>query len=316
MIRVEAPLRLPLGGGGTDLPSYYIGRGGFLVTACLRDAVRVTLQPRGAAAGSAGPWIEEALRHLGPPAGIEARVESDLPPGSGLGGSGAVLVALAHALRLWRGERPAPRLLAEEAFRVERQGMGRPIGRQDAFAAAYGGVLALRIDRDGRTRVRRLRLARPHLRALERALLLVDTGVRRDAAVPLAEQERSALGGTGVVELMDAIGDLGRLSARLIEAGRPAGLGAIFRRHWELKRRLTPGTATTGAERCIALGLGAGARGGKLIGAGGGGFVLLHCGTARPAVIGALTAAGFETRPVRLAARGSHALPAESVRAA
>lgn len=310
MISVAAPLRLPLGGGGTDLPYYYSRRGGFLVAAALRDRVRVSLRAAAGGAPAADPWIEQALRHLGAPAGLEVRVDSDLPPRSGLGGSGAVLVALAHALRLWRGEAVSPRLLAEEAFRIERERMGRPVGKQDPYVAAYGGVLALRINVQGRTEARRLRLGRVRARVLERSLLLVDTGRRRDAARALGAQERAAEQGAGAIEMMDRIRALGRRAACLLESGRTAGLGAIFQRHWEIKERLTPHTGTAEARRCLVVARAAGARGGKLIGAGGGGFVLLGCGAQRAAVGRALREEGFAARRVFLEPGGSRPVAA------
>jgi D-glycero-alpha-D-manno-heptose-7-phosphate kinase len=326
MIEVSTPLRLPLGGGGTDLPHYCERRGGRLVAAAIRDAVHVRLSAAAEPAAPAetwdggcgsnaarrpadDPWLAEALRHLGAPPDLRVEVRSEVPAGSGLGGSGAVLVALSHALRLWRGERPAPRVLAEEAFRVERLLMGRPVGRQDPYAAAYGGILELRIRPDGSTIARRLRLAPAVLRALERSLLLADTGTRRDAARLLAEQERAA-GRAEAAQAMEGIHAIGRKVGRCLESGRAAMLGALFRRHWDLKRRLTTSTSTAAAEHCLDLGLATGARGGKLIGAGGGGFVLFDCGASRPRVERALAAGGFRTRRVALAARGSRLIAA------
>jgi D-glycero-alpha-D-manno-heptose-7-phosphate kinase len=313
MIRVSAPLRLPLGGGGTDLPAYYSRRGGFLVAAAIADSVQVTLGPARPGRGDAGhrrgggppdPFVAQAMYLLGAPAAMEVRIESSVPPGSGLGGSGAVLVALAHALRVWRGEAAPRRLLAEEAFRIERERMGRPVGKQDAYAAAYGGVLALHIDPDGTCRPQRLKLERRVARFLEDSLLLADTGGRRDAASILAAQERAG-GARASLEALDRIRSLGRRASAGLAAGRPGALGPLFRRHWDIKRRLSSAPSTPEAERILAMAERAGARGGKLIGAGGGGFVLLECGRARGAVEGALAAAGVVTRRVRLRGRGS-----------
>jgi D-glycero-alpha-D-manno-heptose-7-phosphate kinase len=307
MIRVSAPLRLPLGGGGTDLPAYYSQRGGFLVAAAIADSVQVTLEPgrnRSGGAAEPDPFVLQALRLLGAPAEVQVRVDSALPAGSGLGGSGAVLVALAHALRVWRGDAAPRRLLAEEAFRIERERMGRPVGKQDAYAAAYGGVLALRIDPDGTCWPRRLRLKPAVARFLEHSLLLADSGGRRDAASLLAAQERAG-GERAEIEALDQIRFLGRRASAGLAGGRPAALGSLFRRHWEIKRRLASAPSTPEAERILALAEAAGASGGKLIGAGGGGFVLLDCGRAREAVERALAAAGVATRRVRLRGRGS-----------
>ncbi len=315
MIRASAPLRLPLGGGGTDLPSYYTRRGGFLVAAALRDAVRVTLRTAAEPSAAEDPWVRQALLHLGAPAGVHAEVESDAPAGSGLGGSGALLVALAHALRALKGERAPARDLAEQAFDVERLRMGRPVGKQDSYAAACGGIVALSIEPGGRTVARRLRLGGALRARLERSLLLVDTGRRRDASVALAAQEGATSEEGEALRALDRIRALGERCARLLESGRSAGLGSLFRSHWEIKRTLTPHTATPEAQRCLDLGLAVGARGGKLIGAGGGGFVLFDCGPRRRAVQEALGAEGFATRGVRLRARGSRLLGARSSRA-
>jgi D-glycero-alpha-D-manno-heptose-7-phosphate kinase len=308
-IAASAPLRLPLGGGGTDLPWYASrrGRGGLLVAAAIRNRVRVTLDTgdgRGRAAVDSR-WLREALRLLGAPCGISVRLESDVPPGSGLGGSGAVLVALGHALARLRGRSCTARHLAEQAYRVEHDLMGRPVGRQDPYVAAYGGVIRLRIARDGATSVQRLRLASETLGALEGSLLLADTGERRSAAKSLGAQRRAASRGVGVLRTLDAIRTIGRRIARHLEEGRTTSLGDAFRQHWELKRTLCAGTSTAAAERCLRLALEAGALGGKLVGAGGGGFVLLDCGPQRLRVRRALAASGFEARRVRLGVHGS-----------
>jgi D-glycero-alpha-D-manno-heptose-7-phosphate kinase len=313
VIRVRAPLRLPLGGGGTDLPSYYSRRGGFLVAAALRDAVTVTLRDRGEAPPApptTDPWLEQAMRRLGFPADLHAEIASDAPAGCGLGGSGALLVALAHALCLWRGEKPAPRLLAEEAFRIERHEMGRPVGKQDAYVAAYGGLIELRLDRRGSVTVRRLRPGLAARRRLERSLLLADSGRRRDAARPLAAQEKRLAEEPGVLAAMESIRRLGRRIARGLDRGHAAGLGAMFRRHWEIKRGLTALASSAETERCLEIAKAEGARGGKGIGAGGGGFVLLECGGRREAVRQALERGGFACREVRLDPRGSRACAA------
>lgn len=305
----SAPLRLPLGGGGTDLPWYASRRGGFLVAAALRSRVRVTLESldRRRQPEANTKWLREALRHLDAPRGLTARVESSVPPGCGLGGSGAVLVALGHALARWRGEPSTPRQLAEQAYYVEHDRMGSPIGKQDPYVAAYGGVIELRISRDGSTRVRQLFLTRATLDALEEALLLVDTGGRRSAARTLEEQRRAARRSVRVLGDMDSIRAIGLRMARHLERGHLSSIGREFNEHWKLKRTLSASTSTSSAERCLGVALRAGARGGKLIGAGGGGFVLLDCGCARPRVVRALAAEGFRGRRVRMESRGSRA---------
>ncbi|MEE9218972.1 MAG: hypothetical protein V3U98_07880 [Acidobacteriota bacterium] len=324
-IRAVAPLRIPLGGGGTDLPWYASRSGGFLVSVAIRRHVRVELEAEagmdpqatsdlrpgsernGGGSHAASDWVRQAMRHLGMGGGVHVRIDSDAPAGSGLGGSGAVLVALGHALSLWRGEVATPRRLAEQAFRIEHECMGRPVGRQDPYLAAYGGVLALRIHRSGRARPRRLRLPASTVRALERTLLLADTGERRDAARALDSQRRAAEDSAEAVRAMDAIHAIGHEVATLLERGRIDALGEVFRRHWELKRCLSGCTSTAAAQRCLSVALGAGARGGKLIGAGGGGFVLLDCGPERSHIERVLSRAGFEVQRVQIDPRGSRA---------
>ena len=306
-IVASAPLRLPLGGGGTDLPWYASRRGGFLVAAAIRSRVRVTLETpdRGRQPMAMTKWMREALRHLDAPRGITARVESSLPPGSGLGGSGAVLVALGHALARWCGEPSNARQLAEQAYGVEHDRMGCPIGKQDPYVAAYGGVIELKISRDGSTRLRQLSLSSATRGALEEALLLVDTGGRRSAARTLEEQRRAARRNAQMLRSMDSIRAIGLRMVRHLERGHLSSIGKEFNEHWKLKRTLSAGTSTAAAERCLSLALQAGARGGKLIGAGAGGFVLLDCGRVRPGVLRALAASGFRGLRVRLESGGS-----------
>ncbi len=308
-IVASAPLRLPLGGGGTDLPWYASRRGGFLVAAAIRSRVRVTLEvpDRGRQTTAMTKWMREALRHLDAPRGVTARVESSIPPGSGLGGSGAVLVALGHALARLRGEPSNARQLAEQAYRVEHDRMGCPIGKQDPYVAAYGGIIELKIARDGSVRVRQLSLSSATRGALEETLLLVDTRGRRRAATILEEQQRAARRSVRLLRSMDSIRAIGLRMARHLERGHLSSIGKEFNEHWGMKRTLSAGTSTVAAELCLSLGLEAGARGGKLIGAGGGGFVLLDCGRARSRVLRALAASGFRGRRVRLDPAGSRA---------
>lgn len=273
MILVRAPLRVSLGGGGTDLPSYYSKHGGFVVSAAIDKYVYVAvnqipsdeyLLKYAESERVADPSVirHPILREVlsGQPAGVEVAVLADVPARTGLGSSGAFTVA---CLKAFRPNLPA-RWLAEEASWVEIDRLGRPVGEQDQYVAAYGGVRCYTFFASGAVTVDPLAVP-----GLDDRLLLFDTGETRDAAQVLGPQHEA-------VENLHETRKIGRkVYDALLE--RDYGTFAdLMDAHWRVKRERSPGITTPEIDRAYELGRANGARGGKLVGAGGGGFLMFY----------------------------------------
>jgi len=294
-VTARAPTRIDFGGGWTDVPPYSEECGGCVCNVAIARyaTARITsADDRGA--DEAGPSAEGALARAAlARSGLAGRVSltlrSDFPFGAGLGGSSAAGVAALAALASWRRERPAREALAEESRRVEVEDLGVAGGRQDHYAAAFGGALALRFARQG-VRVEPIPLAPELAASLERRCTIVYSGQSRISgetitAVLDAYRRRDAR----VVAALDAMKRLaGRMSAALA-AGALDDLGALVGEHWQWQRALHPAITTPRIEAIVAAAAGAGALGAKALGASGGGCVLVvapesHAGRVRDAV--------------------------------
>jgi D-glycero-alpha-D-manno-heptose-7-phosphate kinase len=292
-VAVRAPLRISLGGGGTDLPSHYADHGGFVLSAAIDRYVRVRVGPAPGprfrlehlateevddVSEVQHPILRAALARHGDGGPLALSSTGDVPPGTGLGSSGAYTVGAVHALELAAGHSPSRAELAEAACRIELGDMGRTVGKQDQYAAAFGGVNALTFDRDGTVHVRPLELGPASRRALDEQFLLFSAGGERSAADMLAGQvERTLAGDAELHANLSRTEELARQACAELEADEPAGLCALMEEQWALKReRLT----RVPMERVVRLrehALEAGAGGVMLMGAGGGGFLLV-CG--------------------------------------
>jgi D-glycero-alpha-D-manno-heptose-7-phosphate kinase len=292
----RAPLRLALGGGGTDLPSYYREHGGFVVSAAIDRYVHLSLKR---AADSRfrlqhleleevdrveevrHPILRAALEHHWSGGPLELSSRGEVPPGTGLGSSGSYTVCTLKALALAAGRDLAPEELAEDASRIEIEVLGRPVGKQDQYAAALGGARAYTFHRDGRVEARSLRLPETTLRALREEFLLFHTGEVRSAAEILSHQVKGTLAGdTRTTENLHRGKQLALESAEALETGDLARFAELMEGHWEVKRARAPGAVTERAEELRRLAVAAGALGVMLMGAGGGGFLLAY--TTRP----------------------------------
>lgn len=326
MILATAPLRLSLGGGGTDLPAYASRFGGFVVSAAIDRFVHVVVNPRfqrsvriayarteivARSADVEHPIVREALAATGIESSIEVVSIADLPANSGLGSSSTFTVALLAALRAHRGESPTPRALAEEACAIEIDRLGEPIGRQDQFVAAFGGVVAMTFGPGAEVGVEKVVAPPGTLERLASALFLVHTGIERPARVVLAEQGRAIAHDEQALLAMRRIEGIGREVARSLGRGDVDAYGEILHEHWEHKRRTTSAMSDPAIDALYDEGRRAGATGGKLVGAGGGGFVLFHVPEPRrEAFLAAMRererrvlAVRFEAEGVRIAAR-------------
>lgn len=321
-VAVRAPLRISLGGGGTDLPSHFASHGGFVLSAAIDRYVRVRVGPAGGPrfrlehleteevdkpSQVRHPILRAALARHGDGAPLALASSGDVPPGTGLGSSGAYAVATVHALELAAGGSPGAAELAEAACRIELEDMGRTVGKQDQYAAAFGGVNALTFGRDGTVAVRRLELGPAATRALEEQFLLFSAGGERSAADILAGQvERTLAGDEELHANLSRTGELAREACAALEADDPDGMCALMDEQWALKRARLTRVPMERVERLRERALEAGAGGAMLMGAGGGGFLLV-CGGDTEGVRAAMAANGAPEMPFAVDGHGSAA---------
>jgi D-glycero-alpha-D-manno-heptose-7-phosphate kinase len=288
----RAPLRISLGGGGTDLPSYYSEHGGFLVSGAIDKYVYMLthtvfqrryrmkyseLEEVDEIAQISHPILRETLlRHWrGNP--LEIASVADVPAGTGMGSSGAYTVCLIKGLAHARRTSITPGALAEAACEIEIDVLGEPVGKQDPYVAAHGGICAYTFHPDGTVDVEPLELGPSVLGRLRNHLLLFYTGEARSASKVLADQdERSKAGDGEMIENLHRTKELGRRSCELLRTGELEAYAELMHEHWEHKRRRSPGMATEEIDRLYTLARRSGVLGGKLVGAGGGGFLLLY----------------------------------------
>jgi len=292
VIFARAPLRVPLGGGGTDLPSYYREHGGFLVSGAIDKyvymLVHTVFQHRYRMKYSQieevdhpseikHPILRETLlRHWrGNP--LEIASVADVPAGTSMGSSGAYTVCLLKALAHARRTSITPAALAEAACAIEIDVLHEPVGKQDQYVAAHGGICAYTFHPDDTVEVEALELDTETLRLLREHLLLFYTGEARSASAILSDQDRRSKSGDGtMIENLHRTKEIGYESRKLLEEGDLEGYALLLHEHWENKRRRSPGMANSSIDSLYALAREASALGGKLIGAGGGGFLLVY----------------------------------------
>jgi D-glycero-alpha-D-manno-heptose-7-phosphate kinase len=292
VVFTKAPLRVSLGGGGTDLPSYYRERGGFLVGGAIDKYVymltHTVFQRRYRMKYSSFEEVDEPsniqhpilresiLRHWsGDP--LEVSVVADVPAGTGLGSSGSFTVCLLKALALARRVAITPGRLAEDACEIEIDILHEPVGKQDQYVAAHGGICAYTFNPDGTVVVQPLMLSPKTLDRLRNNLLLFYTGEARTASTILADQvERTARGDDSMLRNLDRTKQIGLESRDLLQAGEVEQLAELMHEHWENKLQRSPGMATERIEHLYTLARRSGAIGGKVVGAGAGGFLLVY----------------------------------------
>jgi D-glycero-alpha-D-manno-heptose-7-phosphate kinase len=288
----RAPLRLSLGGGGTDLPSYYTRRGGFLIGGAIDKYIYLithTVFQRSYRMKYSEfeevddpkdirhPILRESLLRHWRGAPLEIASVADVPAGTGMGSSGAYTVNVLKALALAKGISTTPERLAEQACEIEIDVLGEPVGKQDQYVSAHGGVCAYTFNPDGRVDVEPLELAPETLTQLTNNFLLFFTGEARSASAVLSDQvKRTEAADAEMLANLDRTKEIGYESRRLLEAGDLDAYGELMHEHWENKRRRSPGMVNEHIDRLYTLARRAGAVGGKLVGAGGGGFLLVY----------------------------------------
>jgi D-glycero-alpha-D-manno-heptose-7-phosphate kinase len=292
VIITRSPLRVSLGGGGTDLPSYYRDFGGFLIAAAIDKYVYINIHRRFVEGyllkysqmeetaiidDIKHPIIREALRHVGPPKNIEITSMADIPAGTGLGSSGSFTTALLKALHCYNKGLIGPQQLAEEACYIELDRLGEPIGKQDQFIAAYGGITCFEFKGDEPVKAYPIKLSDETLFNLEDNLLLFFTGYSRAASSILREQDdKSKEHDAEMIENLHFVKDLGFRSRAALESDDLREFGRLMDVHWQHKKKRSQGMSNSNIDDWYALALANGAIGGKLIGAGGGGFLMFY----------------------------------------
>ena len=293
MIIVRSPLRISLGGGGTDLPSYYRKHSGFLIAAAINKYVYITIHEtfiddliikyskleRAARADSIEhPIFREALKLLKiKETNLEISSMADIPAGTGLGSSGSFTTALLKALHTHRKNLVHPRELAEQASHIEIDLLKESIGKQDQYVSAFGGVTCFQFLPNDHVEVWPLKADTETLYNLEENLLLFFTGYSRSASSILKDQdERSRDADKTMIDNLHFTKDLGWQSKAALESGDLGKFAELMNVHWEWKRRRSAGMSNPQVDEWYSLARENGALGGKLIGAGGGGFLMLY----------------------------------------
>ena len=293
MIIARSPLRISLGGGGTDLPSYYEKFGGFLIAGAIDRYVYITLHETFVpdlivkysemervpdASKLKHPIIREAFALVGLDGhSLELTSMADIPSGTGLGSSGSFTTALLKALHAHKKNLVHPAELAAQACEIELGRLKEPIGKQDQYIAAYGGITCFKFLPGGKVEAWPLKISNTTRHNLEDNLLLFFTGYSRSASAILKEQDqKSKKSDAGMIENLHFVKDLGLQSQRALEAGDLREFARLMDVHWQRKKQRSGGMSNPKINEWYDLALANSALGGKLIGAGGGGFLMFY----------------------------------------
>jgi len=324
MIITRSPLRITLGGGGTDLPSYYREHGGSVISAAIDKYVYVTamrpfvpgvflkysqLEHVSQVDEVHHPIIREALKMIGVRTPqIEIATLADIPAGTGLGSSGSFTTALLKALYAHRRRLLHPADLANLACEIEINRLKEPVGKQDQYIAAYGGVTCFTFSPDDTVEARPLPLPMETLFDLEDNLLLFFTGFSRSAGLILADQNSRTLDNDPeMIANLHYVKQLGASGQQMLETARLSDFGALLHDHWEHKRKRSGGMSNPQIDEWYDLGRNNGALGGKLVGAGGGGFLMFYAEDHRR-LRAAMSKAGLEEVRFRFDFEGTKVL--------
>ncbi|HEY3722268.1 MAG TPA: galactokinase [Acidimicrobiia bacterium] len=308
MIITRTPLRISIGGGGTDLPSFYEREGGFVISAAISKYIYIGINPifvddyvlkyseleRVASVDDiAHPLIREALRMHEIEPGVEIMSLADIPAGTGLGSSASFTVGLLRALYAYQRDHVTQWTLAEEASRIEIELLDEPVGKQDQYIASFGGLTCFEFAPDGSVAVSPLRISNETLHDLEENLLMFFTGYARSAVTVLEDQRvRSQAGDTEMLDNLRFIKNTGREIAKVLEAGEVEQFAGLMHEHWMRKRERSGSMTNETIDGWYDFAMRNGALGGKLVGAGNGGFLLFYA-RDRDALRRALVEAGL-----------------------
>ncbi len=297
MIITRTPLRISIGGGGTDLPSFYEQRGGYVISAAVSKHIYIGLNrtftddyllkyselERTDRREDIKHRIVRAVfeRHDVQP-GIELVSVADIPAGTGLGSSGSFTVGLLRAVYALKRHHASAQEIADEACDIEINVLGEPVGKQDQFIASYGGLTCFEFHQDGTTTATPLSIPERALHELEEHLLLFFTGYSRSASEILKDQkDKSTSGDTAMLDNLEHTKSLGMQIKTALEGGDPRGFGELMHEHWLHKRSRSQGMSNRRIDELYELGRANGAVGGKLVGAGAGGFLMFYADEPR-----------------------------------
>lgn len=294
MLIVRSPLRISLGGGGTDLPSYYENFGGSLIAAAIDKYIYVTVNTTFVdkfilkyskieevtdVEQLKHPIVREAIKCLGVSCNrLEVTSLADIPAGTGLGSSGAFCVAILSALHHHFGISSSPEQIAEMACHIEIDLLRDPVGKQDQYISALGGLKKFKFHENGSVEWSQLECSPDTVENINENLLLFFTGYYRRASELLNDQDKkSKISDVDMINNLHFTKELGVASGQAIESGNLVEFGRLMNTHWEYKRRRSTGMSNSLVDECYKDALLNGAVGGKLVGAGGGGFLMFYC---------------------------------------
>jgi len=321
LIVSRTPFRLSLGGGGTDLPAYYTKHGGFFISGAVDKYMHIVLNNRfepgirvsysqteivDSVDQVRHPLVREALRLLDLKDKLEIVSLADVPAATGLGSSGSFTVGLLNALYARKRIVRTPEQVAEAACDIAMNRLHEPSGKQDEYAASLGGIRSYEIDKRGRVTATELDISESTLSELEYGIMMFYTGITRSAGEVLGRQQAKVSDTRGeAVKRMHAIKAIGLESKKALEAGDLSRFGELLHEHWTLKRGITDGMTTDRVDSWYSIARKNGALGGKLVGAGGGGFLMLFCQKGREKVRAALASLGLTEMRFRFDFEGS-----------
>jgi len=321
LIISRTPFRMPLGGGGTDLPSYYAKYGGFFISGALNKYMHIVLNDRfedGIRVSYSKteivrypheivhPSVREALKLLKKGDKVEIVSLADIPASTGLGSSGSFTVGLLNAIYARLRVVKTPEQIAEEACDIAMNRLHEPSGKQDEYIASLGGVKAFEVDTDGKVTAADLALSDETLAELESGLMMFYTGIQRSASQVLEKQQKHvATNKDNAIEKMHKIKAIGIESKKALESGDLKRFGELLHEHWVLKRGVTDNMTTDKIDMLYSIARKHGALGGKIAGAGGGGFLVIYAEDHRHEIRAALTKEGLVEHRFRFDFEGS-----------
>lgn len=324
MIISRAPVRISLGGGGTDLESYYSKYGGFLIAGAIDkhvfisankrfyDSIRLSYSETEIVNGVDNikhRIFREVLKLLNMNNGLELVSIADVPANCGLGSSSSFTVSLLNALHAYKREFISQKQLAEEACHIEIDLLGEPIGKQDQYISAFGGVTTLTFERDGNVIVEPVKMSEEAMDDLERNILLFHTGIERSASEILSEQnEKSKRDEADVIETLHQIKKIGLETKKAFEKGDLDRFGELLDVHWQTKKQLSNKVSSGSIDDWYATAMRNGALGGKIMGAGGGGFFMFYCSEDKAKLTNALKEKGLKQMRFRFDFEGAKIL--------
>lgn len=293
MIVSRAPLRLSLGGGGTDLPFFSNRYGGNLTSVAIDKYIYIIIERRpfyddflirysktelvDRVDKISHTRIKAALKYLDITEPLEIISVADVPAGTGLGSSSTFLVALLKGLHTYKGDEVSSFRLAEEAAEIEMDLLKEPIGKQDQYLASFGGLINLDISKTGKVIVSPIDISSKSLKELEENLLLFNTGIKHSAAEIISEQKKNLEEDEEKMSQMKVIQELGHDIKKALEEGDVKKFGRWMNVHWETKKKFSKNMSNDKIDKLYEIGLKNGALGGKIVGAGGGGFLMFYC---------------------------------------